>query len=199
AKPKTLRLRFLVSPVAILGEDKVEAVEIVKNRLVVDEKGRIVSVATEEREAIPCSVVFRSVGYRGVPLEGVPFDERRGTMPNERGCVEGAERTYCAGWIKRGPSGVIGTNKKDATETVERLLEDAAAGALRCPSNGTLESLLEARGSMPVVYAGWESIDAFERERGAPHGRPRVKLVTWEDLLERAAALESRSAAAAAE
>jgi ferredoxin--NADP+ reductase len=196
-KPKTLCLRFLVSPVAILGDGKVEAVEIVKNRLVVDDRGRIVSMPTEERETIPCSLVFRSVGYRGVALAGVPFDERRGTMPNERGRVEGADRTYCAGWIKRGPSGVIGTNKKDATETVELLLEDATAGTLRCPGDGTLEALLAARRRVPVVYSGWESIDAFERERGAPLGRPRVKLVTWDELLEQAAALESRQAAAA--
>jgi ferredoxin--NADP+ reductase len=195
-KPKTLRLRFLVSPVAILGDGKVEAVEIVRNRLVVDDRGRIVSVPTEERETIPCSIVFRSVGYRGVPLAGVPFDESRGTIPNERGRVEGSERTFCAGWIKRGPSGVIGTNKKDATETVELLLEDASAGMLRRTGDGTLEQLLAARGHVPVVYAGWESIDAFERDRGGPLGRPRVKLVTWEQLLEQAAALESWQAAA---
>jgi ferredoxin--NADP+ reductase len=195
-KPKTLRLRFLVSPVAILGDGKVEAVEIVRNRLVVDERGRIVSVPTEERETIPCSLVFRSVGYRGVPLPGVPFDERRGTIPNERGRVEGCERTYCAGWIKRGPSGVIGTNKKDATETVELLLEDASAGTLRRTADGALEELMAARGHAPVVYAGWESIDSFERERGGPLGRPRVKLVSWEELLEQAAALESWQAAA---
>ena len=152
---------------------------------------------TEERETIPCSLVFRSVGYRGVPLPGLPFDDSRGTIPNDRGRVEGADRTYCAGWIKRGPSGVIGTNKKDATETVEQLLRDAEAGTLRCPSNGTLEALLAARGTVPVVYAGWEAIDTHERECGEPLGRPRVKLVSWEHLLERAAALESPQAAAA--
>ena len=89
---------------------------------------------------IPAGLVLRSVGYQGVPLPGVPFDERSGTIPNDRGRVEGAERTYAAGWIKRGPSGVIGTNKKDATETVELLLEDARAGQLARPERRALES-----------------------------------------------------------
>jgi ferredoxin--NADP+ reductase len=186
-KPKALRLRFLVSPVAILGEDRVEAVEVVRNRLEVDGRGRIVSVPTEERELIPAGIVFRSVGYRGVPLPGLPFDESRGVIPNEAGRVE--RGLYCAGWIKRGPSGVIGTNKKDATETVELLLEDARAGRL-ARGQGAIEDVLAARGAEPVVYGGWQAIDAHERERGAPLGRPRVKLCTWDELLERARQLE---------
>ena len=195
-KAKTLRLRFLVSPVAILGEDRVEAVEVVRNRLEVDDRGRIVAVPTEETEIIPAGVVFRSVGYRGVPLPGLPFDGGRGVIPNDRGRVEGAPGVYVAGWIKRGPSGVIGTNKKDAAETVELLLEDARDGRLPL-GEGSLEDLLAERGAEPVVYAGWESIDASERERGAPLGRPRVKLVTWPELLEQARALEAREAAPA--
>jgi ferredoxin/flavodoxin---NADP+ reductase len=129
--------------------------------------------------------VLRSVGYKGVPLPGVPFDERSGTIPNDRGRVEGAERTYAAGWIKRGPSGVIGTNKKDATETVDVLLEDARAGRLvRPPSGATLESLLDERDASYVEYEGWQLIDAVERRAGEPLGRPRVKLHNWEKLLE---------------
>ena len=128
-KPRRIVLRFLVSPVAILGDDRVEAVEVVRNELV-EEGGRLVARPTGELEVIPAGLVLRSVGYQGVALPGVPFDERKGTIPNDRGRVEGAERTYVAGWIKRGPSGVIGTNKKDATETVELLLEDARAGRL---------------------------------------------------------------------
>jgi ferredoxin/flavodoxin---NADP+ reductase len=190
-KPKRLRLRFLVSPVAILGDERVEAVEIVHNRLEVDGRGRIVAVPTERRETIPCGIVFRSVGYRGVALEGVPFDEGRGTMPNQSGRVvddEGrpVEGLYCAGWIKRGPSGVIGTNKKDATETVELLLDDAREGRLPLTANGSLEALLAERGVEPVLYSGWEAIDTYERARGAEVGRPRVKLVTWEELREQA-------------
>ncbi len=200
-KPKTLRLRFLVSPVEILGDERVEGVVIVKNRLEQDERGRLVAVPTEERETIPCGVVFRSVGYRGVPLAGLPFDEARATLPNDRGRVLGEDGrplpgVYCAGWIKRGPSGVIGTNKKDATETVQLLLEDAQAGLLP-RGEGRVEDVLADAGAEPVVYGGWTAIDTYERECGAPLGRPRVKLVTWDDLLARARALESEQAAAA--
>ena len=181
-KQRRIVLRFLVSPVAILGDGKVEAVEVVRNELV-EEDGRIVARPTGETETIPCGLVLRSVGYKGVALPGVPFDERSGTIPNDRGRVEGAERTYAAGWIKRGPSGVIGTNKKDATETVELLLEDARAGRLSAPG-GSLEELLEAKGVHYVEYTGWQAIDAAERGAGEPLGRPRVKLTAWETLLE---------------
>src|SRR6476659_7670158 len=115
-RPRRIVLRFLVSPLAILGDERGEAVEIVRNELVEDD-GRLVARPTGETETIPAGLVLRSVGYKGVPLPGVPFDEGTGTIPNDRGRAEGAERTYAAGWIKRGPSGVIGTNKKDATET----------------------------------------------------------------------------------
>ena len=186
-KPRALRLRFLVSPVAILGEDRVEAVEVVRNRLELDARGRIVAVPTDEHELISAGIVFRSVGYRGVPLPGLPFDDSRGVIPNAGGRVE--DGLYCAGWIKRGPSGVIGTNKKDATETVALLLEDARAGKL-AREDRELEELLAVRGVEPVVYAGWQAIDAYERERGAPLGRPRVKLCTWEELLQRGRRLE---------
>jgi ferredoxin--NADP+ reductase len=185
-KPRRIVLRFLVSPVAILGDGKVEAIEVVRNALV-EEDGRIVARATGVAETIECGIVLRSVGYQGVCLPGVPFDESRRTIPNDRGRVAGAERTYVAGWIKRGPSGVIGTNKKDATETVALLLEDARAGALknlRDDSAQSLETLLEARGVEFVEYAGWQAIDAAERAAGEPLGRPRVKLETWEQLLD---------------
>jgi ferredoxin--NADP+ reductase len=183
-KARRIVLRFLVSPVAILGEERVEAVEIVRNELV-EENGRIVARPTGELETIPCGLVLRSVGYQGVALPGVPFDERRGVMPNTGGRVDGAERTYAAGWIKRGPSGVIGTNKKDATETVELLLADARAGTLACvDSTQSLEALLDAKGAAYVEYAGWQAIDAAERAAGEPRGRPRVKLTAWKRLLE---------------
>ena len=175
-KPRAIRLRFFRSPVAIHGDGKVEAIELVRNELV---DGR--AVATDERETIECGIVFRSVGYRGVPLPGVPFDEDSGTIPNEGGRVEPG--TYVAGWIKRGPSGVIGTNKKDATETVALLLEDARAGQLPARGDGTLEELLEERGVEAVMYAGWEAIDRAETSAGEPHGRPRIKLCSWDELL----------------
>ena len=175
-KPRSIRLRFFSSPVAILGEERVEAIELARNELV---DGR--AVQTDERETIPCSIVFRSVGYRGVALPGLPFDESTGTIPNEGGRVEPG--VYAAGWIKRGPSGVIGTNKKDATETVQLVLEDARAGLLSRAEGETLERLLEERGVDAVLYAGWEAIDLAERTAGEPHGRPRLKLCAWDELL----------------
>ena len=187
-KPRSVHLRFRASPVAILGETKVEAVEVVRNRLEADSSGRIRAVATDDREVIPCGIVFRSVGYHGVALPGVPFDESAGTMPNQAGRVLDLEGRpvaglYCAGWIKRGPTGVIGTNKKDATETVDLLLDDARAGSLPEPTAGGIDDLLTERGVEVVTYAGWEAIDALERSRGEEQGRPRVKLCTWDELL----------------
>ncbi len=193
-KPKTVRLRFCVSPVAVLGEDRVEAVEVVENELVADASGRISAVATDKREVIPCGIVLRSVGYQGTAMPGVPFDEGRATITNDRGRVLGDDGAplagvYCTGWIKRGPSGVIGTNKKDATETVELLLADAAAGLLPARADETdVIELLEERAVTAVAYAGWEAIDAVESARGEPEGRPRVKLCSWDELLAAAAA-----------
>jgi len=185
-KSRAVRLRFAVSPVAILGENRVEAIEIVRNRLVPDESGRVSAEPTDEYETIPCGIVFRSVGYLGVELPGVPFDARRATIPNDCGRVTGGTGVYCAGWIKRGPSGVIGTNKKDATETIDLLLEDAREGKLHrgdpSATAETVDELLASRGVDHVTYAGWEAIDAEERGRGEPLGRPRVKLVTWSEL-----------------
>jgi len=187
-RARVVGLRFRTSPVAILGRDCVEAVEIVRNRLEADEGGRVRAVPTDEREVISCGLVFRSVGYRGVGVPGAPFDERAGTMPNDGGRVldehgEPIPGVYCAGWIKRGPTGVIGTNKKDATETVDLLLEDARAGRLPSRSGEDLEGILAGRGAEVVTYAGWEAIDAVEKARGEPQGRPRVKLGTWDELL----------------
>ncbi len=189
-KPRAVRLRFCVSPVAIEGDGRVEAVEIVRNRLEADERGGVRAVATDDRESIPAGLVFRSVGYHGVALEGVPFDERRGTMTNDDGRVvrDGGQvqGVYCAGWIKRGPTGVIGTNKKDATETVHHLLEDAAAGLLpeaAEPDPAAPLGLLAERGVEVVLYAGWEALDAAEKVAGEQRGKPRVKLVTWDGLL----------------
>ncbi|MCE3286697.1 MAG: FAD-dependent pyridine nucleotide-disulfide oxidoreductase [Gaiellaceae bacterium] len=187
-KPRTVRLRFRSSPVAILGRERVEGIEIARNELEPDERGSVRAVATDEREAVSCGLVFRSVGYRGIAIPGVPFDEQSGTIPNSDGRVldeRGAPipGLYCAGWIKRGPTGVIGTNKKDATETVERVLEDARDGRLRARAGGTIEEALADREAVLVMYAGWEAIDALERSRGEPHGRPRVKLCTWDELL----------------
>jgi len=183
-KQRVVRFLFLRSPVAIHGEEKVESIELVRNRL-----ENLVAVPTDERETIDCGLVFRSVGYRGVGLPDVPFDEKRGTILNEGGRVVGAERTYCAGWIKRGPTGIIGTNKKDATETVTQLLEDLDAGRITHRDEATqeaIETLLAERDVHAVLYAGWATIDEVERAAGEKLGRPRVKLRTWDELLEAA-------------
>ncbi len=188
-KPRRLVLRFHVSPVAIHGDGKVEAIEVVRNELVPGPDGSIRAVPTDQHETIECGLVLRSVGYRGVGLPDVPFQDERGVIPNEEGRVLDADGqplrgVYCAGWIKRGPSGVIGTNKKDAAETVERLLDDAAAGVLpgRALDRDVVEVLAE-RGVEYVGYGGWEAIDRLESARGEAQGRPRVKLCSWDELL----------------
>jgi ferredoxin/flavodoxin---NADP+ reductase len=183
--PRTLVLRFLLSPVALTGTGRVEAVELVHNRLEPDGRGGLRAVAGEERETIPCGLVFRSVGYRGVPLPGLPFDESRGVISNEGGRV--APGVYVAGWIKRGPSGVIGTNKKDASETVELLLDDLRAVPAKGRAAADVDALLLERGAEPVLYHGWTAIDEAERGAGEKLGRPRVKLCSWDELLAAAA------------
>jgi ferredoxin--NADP+ reductase len=166
-----------------------------KNELV-EADGGLKAKDTGEREELECDLILRSVGYTGVPLRGVPFDERRGTILNQNGRVlesHGGEHRighYTAGWIKRGPSGVIGTNKKCATETVANLVEDVAAGKLLEPENpdpNAIEALLAERGANYVSFSGWEKIDAAEVGKGEPHGRPRVKFVRIDEMLETAA------------
>src|SRR2546430_7756507 len=192
-KPVTLRFLFLRPPVAIHGDRKVESIELVRNRLE-ERDGRLVAVPTDERESVECGVVFRSVGYRGVGISDLPFDERRGAIRNDRGRVLGDEGdqlscVYCAGWIKRGPTGIIGTNKKDAAETVALLLEDVRAGRVvhnEAATPEAVEALLAERGVRAVLYSGWTSIDEHERTAGEELGRPRVKLRPWDELLEAA-------------
>jgi ferredoxin/flavodoxin---NADP+ reductase len=190
-KPRRVVFRFFRSPVAILGEGRVEGIELVRNELDANER----AVPTDEHETLPCGLVFRSVGYHGVELPGVVFDAGSGTIPNEGGRVEPG--VYVAGWIKRGPTGVIGTNKKDATETVELLLEDVAAGRLEARpdvSAAAVDALLAERGIRFVEYTGWTAIDEVERAAGEKSGRPRVKLCSWDELLAAAERVASGSA-----
>jgi ferredoxin--NADP+ reductase len=182
-KPRRLVLRFFRSPVEIRGDGRVEAIELVRNTL----DANLRAVPTDDHETLETGVVFRSVGYRGVALPEVPFDEGTGTIPNDRGRV--APGVYAAGWIKRGPSGVIGTNKKDATETVELLLEDLRDAPRNGKTADDVDALLLERGARPVLYEGWTSIDEHERTAGEKLGRPRVKLCTWDELLETAQSL----------
>ena len=187
-KNKRIVLRFLASPVEILGDERVEGVRVCRNELR-DESGRLSACATEHTEVIPAGIVFRSIGYRGVPLPGLPYDERSGTIPNEGGRIAELPGEYVVGWIKRGPTGIIGTNKRDAQETVDNVLADLEAGRLLEPSEpdrDSVEALLDERKPEHVTYAGWEAIDRAEREAGEPHGRPRVKLTTFDELLDAA-------------
>jgi ferredoxin--NADP+ reductase len=190
--PRRIVLRFLASPVEILGDERVEGVKVVRNRLEKADDGRLVARPTDETEVIECGLVLRSVGYRGEPFAGLPFDERLGTLNNEGGRITDVDTgdplpgVYTAGWIKRGPSGVIGTNTKCAQETVNLLFEDLEAGRLPEPS-ADVDSLIEElheRHPDVVDYAGWELIDEHERSLGEPHGRPRVKLTRVEELLD---------------
>jgi ferredoxin/flavodoxin---NADP+ reductase len=196
-------LRFLLSPVAILGDpvNGVTAVELVRNELLPDEDGTPRARATSEHETIPAGLVFRAIGYRGIPLAGVPFDERLGVIPNDGGRVvdpstgDPLRGEYVVGWIKRGPSGVIGTNKKDAQQTVDAILADVSASlngdvpllAPESPDPTAVQSMLIARQPDLVPYEGWLSIDRHERALGEPSNRPRVKLTTIEEMLRIAA------------
>ncbi len=192
-KPRRIVMRFLVSPVEIEGDGRVQSIVVERNELVpVD--GGLRARGTGERERIETGMVLRSVGYVGLPLPGLPFDTATNTVLNEHGRVidpqshEPMPGVYAAGWIKRGPYGVIGTNKKCAQESTALLLADQAAGKLPRPERSPDELLdeLRAAGVQIVDYAGWEAIDAHERALGDASSRPRVKLVRRDELLSRA-------------
>jgi len=181
---KRVELRFLLSPLELRGEGHVESVLLAHNILEASGDGSLRARATDERVELEAGAVFRAIGYRGTPLIDVPFDSDRGLIANVGGRVRRGE--YVVGWAKRGPSGVIGTNKKDANDTVDALLEDLAAGALLDPapiSDAALEEWIRERQPDLVDYQRWTTIDRHERGRGEPHGRPRIKLTRLEELL----------------
>jgi ferredoxin--NADP+ reductase len=194
-KSKRVILRFLLSPVELKGDKSgVRTVVLARNALQAGEDGRLRAEPTGETETVEAELVMRAIGYRGKPLPGVPFDERGATIPNEGGRILGPDGPhpgeYAVGWIKRGPSGVIGTNKKDAQQTVDALLKDLAAGTHLQPSDSdpqAIEALLRERVPALVTYEGWSEIDRHEQALGEPHGRPRVKLTRIEHLLQVAA------------
>jgi len=192
-KPRRVHLRFLVSPVEILGAQGVEGLVIERNRL--DEQQR--AVGTGEYETLDVQMVLRSVGYKGVPLADVPFDARAQVVPNTAGRVATADGAtipgeYVTGWIKRGPSGLIGTNKADSVETVKSLLEDAPHLPRAAESDPeAVDALLRARGVRYVTMAGWLLLEKYETAQGEAQGRPRVKIVHIEEMLERIAGGES--------
>ncbi len=196
-KRRRVVLRFLRSPIAIHGNGRVEAVELMRNELHHGGQGSLKARATGKHETLEAGLVFRSIGYRGVPIEGVPFDEWKGAIPNDEGRIVDPHEQhaipgeYVVGWIKRGPSGVIGTNKRDAQETVDHVLEDLAEGRLPEPAEadpGAIEALIAERKPDFVSFSGWQAIDAAEVAAGEPRGRPRVKFATVEEMLEAAAA-----------
>lgn len=181
-----VRLVFMASPVRLLGDDgKVSGLEIEYNRLVAKEDGRISPQGTGKVEVLPVGMVIRAVGYRSNPLPDLPFEERNAIIPNSEGRVQGPgyEHEYVVGWIKRGPTGLIGTNKGDANETVAAMIADAAS--LDAPRSGDVETILRDRGVRWVTYDEWSRLDAHEVEAGRPHGRPRVKLSRVDEMLGR--------------
>jgi ferredoxin--NADP+ reductase len=194
-KPIIVRFRFLASPVELLGDENghVRAVRIEHNAIAARDDGSLAARGTGRFEEIPAQLVFRSIGYTGQPVGDVPFDEHRGLIRNEGGRVIDADGDqqvgeYVSGWIKRGPSGVIGTNKKDSQDTVEKILEDAAAGRLNQPRSDDIEGMIETHCEHAITWEGWQAIDAIETAAGeasAP-GRPRVKLTEWAALREAA-------------
>jgi ferredoxin/flavodoxin---NADP+ reductase len=179
--------RFQTSPIEIGGEERVEKIVLGHNELVTDDSGRVSAKDTGEREEVPVQLVVRSVGYRGVPTEGLPFDEKSGTIPNSDGRIDGSSREYVVGWIKRGPSGVIGTNKKDSQDTVDALIADLTAAAdlaeFGTDHGEEIAEWLIERQPKVVTDAHWKLIDEHERAAGEPHGRPRVKLPNLTKLL----------------
>jgi ferredoxin/flavodoxin---NADP+ reductase len=193
---RRIELRFLRSPVEIRGSGRVEALHVRRNEIVPAGDGSLRARPVDgDLETIECGLVLRSVGYRAVPLPDVPFDERRFVLPNERGRVltppgEPLSGVYAVGWIKRGPTGILGTNKRDAEETVSSLVEDLRAGALPQPSNPgreQIDALLAERKPDLVTVEGWRAIEGHELERGRSEQRPRVKLASRDELLAAAA------------
>ncbi len=178
--------RFRTSPVEIKGDGRVESIVLGRNELVADDTGRVSAKDTGEREEISAQMVVRAVGYRGVPTPGLPFDEKKGTIPHTGGRVEGSRNEYVVGWIKRGPTGVIGTNKSDSQETIDTLVADLSDAALADFADNHSEALAEwlvQRQPKVVTDDHWKLIDEYERGAGGAGGRPRVKLTSVAELL----------------
>jgi len=188
--PRKVRARFFVSPVVLHGSKQVEGIRLERNRLEQDAKGAVKAVGTGLFEELPIQMVFRSIGYKGVAMPELPFDDRGGVIPNAGGRITNSPggqplpRLYVAGWIKRGPSGVIGTNKQDAIATVNAMLEDARAGLPAIASTpDALPALLRQRGVRPVSFADWKRLDELEVANGKAKGKPREKFTSVEAML----------------
>ncbi|WP_024795318.1 FAD-dependent oxidoreductase [Tomitella biformata] len=189
---KRIVLKFLGSPVEITGEGRVEGITVARTELVVDEAGNLQAHATGDTETIEAGLVMRSIGYRGVAMAGVPFDDRRGVIPNEGGRVidpatgEPVLGVYVTGWIKRGPSGFLGTNKKCANDTVGLLAADVKDRLLSRPvkDRAALEALISERQPDSVNFKEWSVLDRAERARGKESGRPRVRFANVQQMVD---------------
>ncbi len=191
---KRIVLRYLASPEEVLGGERVEGIRLVRNELVADESGKLSARPTDRTETLETGLVLRSIGYKGVPVADLPFDDRRGVIPNENGRVIDPESgspipgVYVAGWIKRGPTGVIGTNKHCSAATVDLLLSDFSNGLLTQPGRDGehLAQLIGERQPEAIDFQGWQRIDKKERVLGAENGRLRTKIVDLAAMLEAA-------------
>jgi len=186
-KPKRFVIQFLKSPVELIGKDRVEKVVFERNKL----EGRAdhqKAKGNGEKEELACGLFFRSVGYRGVPIPGISFSDERGIFQNHEGRIINGDKIakgfYAVGWIKRGPSGVIGTNKPDSAMTVQNLLNDIPhLNPCAKPDSQAVQSLLQSRKVRVVSFTDWKKIDAAEIERGKALGKPREKFVSIEEML----------------
>jgi ferredoxin--NADP+ reductase len=187
AGQRMVRFRFYLSPVALAGNGHVEKMVLARNRLEGPPFGQVARPAQQEIE-LPCGLVFRSIGYRGVPIPGLPFDESRGTVPHMAGRVlEGTAAVpglYVTGWLKRGPAGIIGTNRADSVETVQSLLTDLPKLYDQCKRGGeALRQFLETRAVRFLTYQNWQMIDAAEIGRGKNKEKPREKFTRIQQML----------------
>ncbi|MGE0639416.1 MAG: NADP oxidoreductase [Thermoanaerobaculia bacterium] len=189
--PRRIHLRFLVSPVEVVESDgRVSGLRVERNRLVPGKWG-LSAEGTGTFETLPVGLVVRAVGYRSLPLPDLPFDDRRGIVPNASGRIvdptsgETIPGLYVAGWVKRGPTGLIGSNKPDGLETAEAMLADRATiRPAPAPEAAAVDRTLAARGARVVDFAGWKELDRHEVERGRPHGRPRIKVGRVAEMLD---------------
>ncbi len=181
-KPKTIHIKFFKSPLEIQGSDHVETILLGKNALSGDAFSQRAN-ATNETDLLPCQLVFRSIGYKGISIPGAPFDEKKGVIPNEGGRVSVGE--YAVGWIKRGATGVLGTNKPDSTNTIKALIEDISSlTACENPSSEPILDELKSNNIRVVTYADWQKIDAEELRLGESKEKPREKFTSVTDILE---------------
>jgi ferredoxin--NADP+ reductase len=188
SKRRRIHMRFLTSPLELRGDGRVQSIRLGKNRLV-EKDGALAARATGDEEELAVELCFRAIGYKGLPVLGLPFDDKKAVVPSRRGRVTGPEGVvtgqYVVGWIKRGPTGVIGTNKPDSVETAEALLEDHREGRLPAPqgaSRADVEALLTGRGLTWVTYADWKVLDGLEQKR-ATGQRPRLKFNRTAEML----------------